>query len=94
LRRAGHRTPPHPAQVAADQRHGRALQRPDRRGASKPPLQIRRGTGNHAAPLRLALQPATPTISPRQQVALAGDEGLAQTQAAAVQETAILPSGM
>ncbi|MET4129478.1 hypothetical protein ACSSV8_003854, partial [Roseovarius sp. MBR-79] len=29
-----------------------------------------------------------------QQVALAGDEGLAQTQAAVVQEEAILPSGM
>ena len=29
-----------------------------------------------------------------QQVALAGDEGLAQTKAAAVQEAAILPSGM
>jgi hypothetical protein len=29
-----------------------------------------------------------------QQVALAGDEGLAQTQAQAVQEAAVLPPGM
>jgi hypothetical protein len=43
---------------------------------------------------RSVVQPAAAEISPRQQVALAGDEGLAQTQAAAVQETAILPSGM
>ena len=41
---------------------------------------IRRGAGGHAAPLRLALQPAAPASSPRQQDALAGDEGLAQTQ--------------
>jgi len=33
-------------------------------------------------------------INIKQQVALAGDEGLAQTQARAVQETDILPSGM
>lgn len=35
-----------------------------------------------------------PAISPRQQATLAGDEGLAQAQADAVQKTAILPAGM
>ena len=42
----------------------------------------------------LALQPAAPAISLGQQSALAGDERLAQTQAKAAQETAILPAGM
>jgi hypothetical protein len=49
---------------------------------------------NHAAPFRPAPQPAAPAINPGQQVALAGDAGLAQTQTAAVQKAAILPSGM
>ena len=70
-----------PAEIASDKRHGRTVQRSDRRGASKPSLPIRRGARGHAASLCLALQPATPTISLGQQVALAGDEGLAQTQA-------------
>ena len=55
---------------------------------------IRRGAGNHAAPPCLALQPAAPTISPRQQVAIASHEGMAQPQAAAVQEAALPPFGM
>ena len=54
----------------------------------------RRRAGDHAAPLCLALQPAAPAISPGQQDALAGDEGLAQTQTGIVQETAIPPAGM
>jgi hypothetical protein len=58
------------------------------------PLPIWRRAGNHAVPLRLALQPATPAIRLGQQVTLAGDEGLEHTQARAVQETVILPSGM
>jgi transposase-like protein len=45
----GHRAPPDPAEIPPDQRHGGALQRPDRGGASKPPLPVRRGTGDHAA---------------------------------------------
>jgi len=47
-----------------------------------------------AVVLRPALQPAIPAIGPGRQTALADDEGLAQTQAAAVQGKAILPSGM
>lgn len=39
-----------------------------------------------------ALQPAAPAIIIGQKVALTGDEGLAQTQAEPVRETAILPS--
>jgi transposase InsO family protein len=50
--------------------------------------------GDHAAPLCLAHQPATAAVGLGQQVAIAGDEGLAQSQAAAVQKTAIRPSGM
>ena len=57
-------------------------------------LWIRRKTGDHAAPLCLALQPTIPAISPGQQDALASDEGLAQTQTRTVQQTPILPSGM
>ena len=94
LRRTGHRASPDPTEIVAGQRHGRTLQRSDRGGASKPPLPLGRGTVNHVAPLRLALQPAAPAISPGQQIALASDERLAQTEAKAVQETAILPSGM
>ena len=41
-----------------------------------------------------ALQPAAAAVSPGQQDALAGDEGLAHTEARAVQETALLPYGM
>jgi hypothetical protein len=41
-----------------------------------------------------ALQSAASTVSIGLQDALAGDEGLAQTQARAVQEAAILPNGM
>ncbi len=40
------------------------------------------------------LHPAAATISPGQQDALAGNEGMAQTQTRAGQETAILPSRM
>ena len=72
----------------------RTLQRPHRGGAAIAPLPLGRGTGDHAATIRLALQPATPAISPRQQVALAGAEGLAQTQTRTVQEKAMLPAGM
>ncbi len=63
-------------------------------GAAKSPLPIRRRAGNNAAQICLALQPAACAISIVKQVALAGDEGLAQTQAGSVQETAILPAGM
>jgi len=56
-------TPPKSPQ---NQRHGRAIQRPHRGGPAKPSLPIRRRTGDHAAPLRLALQPSTPAISPGQ----------------------------
>jgi transposase InsO family protein len=38
--------------------------------------------------------PQSAPVSPGQQDTLAGDEGLAQTQAGTVQETAISPSGM
>ena len=65
-----------------------ALQRPHRGCAAKPPLPIRRGPGDHPAPLCLALQPAAPSISLGQQGTLAGNEGLTQTQAADVQEKA------
>jgi len=71
-----------------------AVQRPDRGGPAKPPLPIRRRTGDDTAPLCLALQPAASTISLGQQNALAGDEDLAQTQTGVVQEAAILPDGM
>ncbi len=94
LRRPRHLTPSGPAAASPDQRHGRAVQWPDRGGAAEPPFPIRRGTGGHAAQIRLALQPATPAISPRQQDPLAGNEGLAQTEARGVQETAISSSGM
>jgi hypothetical protein len=57
-------------------------------------VPVGRGPRDHAAPLRLALQPAAPAVSPGQHVALAGDEGLAQTQAAAVQKAAIRPPGI
>ena len=57
--------------AAADKWHGRALQRSDRRSATKPSRVIRRRAGGHAAPLRLALQPAIPALSLGQQVALA-----------------------
>ena len=87
-------TPEGVAPVPPDQRHGRAFQRTDRRGAAIAPFSIRRGTGNHAAPLRPALQPAASPVSLGQQDALAGDEGMAQTQTRTVQETAISPSGM
>ncbi len=60
----------------------------------KPPLPIRRRTGSHGASLRLALQPATPAVSSRQQSPLASDKGLAQTQTRIVQEKPALPSGM
>lgn len=39
--RTRHRAPPHPAEIASDQRHRRTLQRSDRGGASKPSLPIR-----------------------------------------------------
>ena len=94
LRRTGHRTPPDAARIAPDKRYGRALQRSYRRRAAKPPLPIRRRTGDHAAPLCLALQPTTPAISLGQQDALASNEKLPQTQTRTVQQTAILPSGM
>ena len=42
----------------------------------------------------LALQPTLAAISFSQQVALAGNEELVQTQAGAVQETATLPRWM
>ena len=104
---AHHRPPPCPTAAPAKgdgsgngpgdrfpgERHGRAFQRPDRGGAAKPPLPFRRRTGNHAAPLCAALQPATSPVGLGQQDPLAGDEGLAQTQAATVQEAAILPHG-
>ena len=67
---------------------------PQRGGAAKPPLPFRRRTGNHAAPLCGSVQPATSPVSLGQQDALAGDEGLAQTEAGTVQETALSPSGM
>ena len=71
-------TPPPPPQTTA------LVERCNRwvgRGrAALPPLPIRRGPGDHAAPLRPALPPAVPALSPGQQVALAGDEGLAQTE--------------
>ncbi len=63
----GHRTPPDPAQITPNQRHGRAFQRSYRRRPTKPPLPIRRRTGSHAASLRLALQPAASAISISQQ---------------------------
>ena len=78
--------PPYPAEVPPDQRHGRTFQRAHRGRLAKPPLPIRQGAGNHAAPLCLALQPAASAISLGQQAALAGDEGLAQTQTGAVQK--------
>ncbi|MBC7737370.1 MAG: DDE-type integrase/transposase/recombinase [Candidatus Saccharibacteria bacterium] len=59
-----------------------------------PLLPCRRGTRNHAAPLRAALQSAAFAISLGQQDALAGDEGLAQNKAGVLQETALLPFGM
>lgn len=94
LRRTGHRAPPDTAEVTPDQRHGRTLQRPHRGGASNPPLPIWRGAGDHAASICLALQPTTAAVSLGQQNALARDEGVAQTQARAVQKIAVLPSGM
>src|SRR5680860_378915 len=94
LRRSRYRSSPDTAEVASDQRHGRALQWPHRRSAAKPPFPIRRGTGDDAASLRLALQPAASSISLGQQDAVANHDRLAQTQAGAVQETAILPAGM
>lgn len=57
-------------------------------------LPIRRRTGDDAAPLSLALQPAAPAISTGLQDALAGDKALAHSQTEVVQETALLPSGM
>ena len=71
-------TPPPPPQTTA------LVERCNRwvgRGrAALPPLPIRRGPGDHAAPLRPALPPAVPALSPGQQVTRAGDEGLAQTE--------------
>ncbi len=58
------------------------------------PLPFRRGTGGHAAALCAALQPASAAVRFGQQDALAGDEGLAQNDAGAVQKTALSPSGM
>ena len=86
--------PPDAARIAPDKRYGRALQRSYRRCAAKSPLPIRRRTGDHAAPLCLALQPTTPAISPGQQDTLASNEKLPQTQTRTVQQTPILPSGM
>ena len=63
LRRAEHRASIDPAQVAANQRYGRALQPPDRGGAAKPPLPVWRGAGDHTPSICLALQPAAPAIS-------------------------------
>ncbi len=51
-------------------------------------------SGSHAASLCLALHPAAAAISPGQQDAFAGNEGMAKTQTRAGQETAILPSWM
>ncbi len=94
LRSTGHRAPPDPAEITTNQRHGRALQRAHRRGPAKPPLPLRRRTGDDAAPIRLALQSTTSSISFGQQVPLASHERMAQTQAGTVQETEILPTGM
>ena len=80
--------------ASANQRHGRALQRPDRGRAPIAPFPFGLGTGNHAAPLCGSLQPAAAAFSPWQQDPLAGDEGMAQPEATVVQETALPPSGM
>jgi transposase InsO family protein len=57
-------------------------------------IPIWRRTGSHSAPLCLALQRATPTISIGQQHSLVSDERMAQTYTRIVQVTAILPSAM
>jgi hypothetical protein len=54
-------------------------------------MPIQRGARDHAAPLCLALEPAASQISLGRQNALPGAEGLTQTEARAVQETAKLP---
>ena len=55
-------------------------------------LQVR--LGNYAAPLRAVLQPAATPINLGQQSSIAGDEGMAEGQARAVQETTLLSDGM
>ena len=94
LCRTGHRASPDRAETASDKQHSQTVQRSDRRGVSTPSLSIRRGTGGHPAPICQALQAAAPEISLGQQVAVAGDEGLAQTQTGPVQKTGILFHGM
>lgn len=62
--------------------------------AARLTLPILRSAGGHAAPLCLAPQLTIPEFNLGKQVALAGYEGLVQTQTGDVQEAAILSSGM
>ena len=57
------------------------------------PFPLGRGVGNHAAPVCGSITSSSRN-RPGQQDALAGDEGLAHTEAGVVQETALLPYGM
>ena len=82
--------PMHPQTNGMVERFGR----PHRGGAAEPPFHQRRRPGNHADALRSSLQhPAATGRAPRQ-ITLASDEGLAQTEARAVQETTIPAYGM
>ncbi|CAD7853134.1 MAG: hypothetical protein, partial [Olavius algarvensis Gamma 1 endosymbiont] len=61
IRRAvGHRTLPHQAQNASDQRDGRALQRPYRRGLGHHPLRLIRALDRYHQTLCPGLQPTHP----------------------------------
>src|SRR6056297_312704 len=94
LRRSWDRAPPGPANAAPDERYGRAVQRSDRGCPAEPPLPLRRGARADDPALRPPLQRSTTAIRPAGPDTHRRAQGLAPTEAAALQEAAAQSSGI
>jgi transposase-like protein len=85
----GHRASPDQAQDAANQRHGRALQRSHCRCAQDASLQQRIGPGADIDALCGLVQPSIASVRLEKQNAHSGDEGLVRFPSTAVSQASL-----